>query len=230
MFPIEFSQYRKTDIFAPAWYLITMSGGIYGGITLFLILSVYLIIYFKKHSASLKNVLIFLCIVFTIDFVAISATQLYAKNIFHNPRPTQLYFEEKGLIENKGKDFFPMTLKERRIYLQKRLDSLGESLADIYPPILDSWIYDSEYSFPSGHSQSAFFFGVILSFVINKTVKDSRLKFFYMLLPLVWAIFVSVSRVVIGIHYPVDVSAGALIGVISGLGVISLKKVNRIYN
>jgi len=66
------------------------------------------------------------------------------------------------------------------------------------------------YSFPSGHTLHAFLFSILFSFYLPQIG------------PLVWlfTILVSLSRVILGLHYVSDVIAGALIG--SGLAVISL--------
>lgn len=59
------------------------------------------------------------------------------------------------------------------------------------------------YSFPSGHTLHAFAFTtVVLHFVPGLTL---------MLIP--FTALVSVSRVVLGLHYPSDVAAGAVIGI-----------------
>lgn len=63
------------------------------------------------------------------------------------------------------------------------------------------------YSFPSGHTLHAICFNVMLAMVMP---------------PLAWALLpftlsVAASRVVLGLHYPTDVAAGALIGACLGL-------------
>jgi undecaprenyl-diphosphatase len=63
-----------------------------------------------------------------------------------------------------------------------------------------------EFSFPSGHTAAAF-------------VMVSILGSFYpvLLLPLViLASFIGISRVYLGVHYPSDVLAGAILGIVCG--------------
>ena len=61
-----------------------------------------------------------------------------------------------------------------------------------------------EYSFPSGHTSSAFSTMVSLSRVYPK---------WYVIAPaLIWASGVGYSRMYLGVHYPSDVAAGAVLG------------------
>ncbi len=60
------------------------------------------------------------------------------------------------------------------------------------------------YSFPSGHTSSAFSSGVSLSRAYPR---------WYVVVPsLMWASSVGYSRMYLGVHYPSDVAAGALLG------------------
>ncbi len=70
-----------------------------------------------------------------------------------------------------------------------------------------------KFSFPSGHTAGAFLFAVL----IGHAYRDLQAALF------VWASLVGVSRVYLGVHYPSDVLAGSLLGLLSarmGLAIV----------
>ncbi len=82
-----------------------------------------------------------------------------------------------------------------------------------YEVIQDIWLTGKpldKFSFPSGHTLHAVAFSVML------------LAYFPLLAPIVlpFTILVALSRVVLGLHYPSDVIAGAAIG--AGIASVSL--------
>ena len=68
---------------------------------------------------------------------------------------------------------------------------------------------ESSYGFPSGHASVAF----ALAFVIYRHDRDWGMAFFII------AALVAVGRVFVGVHYPLDVLAGAVLGWICARGV-----------
>jgi len=72
-----------------------------------------------------------------------------------------------------------------------------------------------EYSFPSGHTLHAVSFGIVAA------------AWFPVLAPplALFAVLVAMSRVILGLHYPTDVLAGAALGALLGVGSLWLDPV-----
>jgi len=76
----------------------------------------------------------------------------------------------------------------------------------------------SGFSFPSAHATNHFAIAVFLIFVFYGRWKP--------ILPiaLFWAFLISFSQIYVGVHYPIDTMAGALLGSTIGFGVALLYK------
>ena len=77
------------------------------------------------------------------------------------------------------------------------------------------------YSFPSSHAANHFSIGIFSAVTLSKYAK------WIWPVAIVWATAVSFAQVYVGVHFPLDVTVGAIIGIFSG--VITGKLFNRNY-
>ncbi|MBZ9570744.1 phosphatase PAP2 family protein [Methanobrevibacter sp. TMH8] len=78
------------------------------------------------------------------------------------------------------------------------------------------------YSFPSGHTGNIFAIAIAFGLSWKLKIGNKYIKLIWLLIPL--GILIGFSRVYIGVHYPFDVIAGAIIGIFGGL--VATKIVN----
>ena len=70
------------------------------------------------------------------------------------------------------------------------------------------------YSFPSGHSSSSIaFYGLISYFIYKSNIKKYK-KIISIGLLLLLSLLIGISRIYLGVHYPTDVLAGFMVGII----------------
>jgi len=80
------------------------------------------------------------------------------------------------------------------------------------------------FSFVSGHSTTSFAVTLFMVLTLRKYYK-------YPLLLLIWPLFFAYSRIYVGVHFPVDIFVGMLLGLLIGtlfyrLSLVFLKKVH----
>lgn len=72
-----------------------------------------------------------------------------------------------------------------------------------------NWSAYDHQSFPSGHSTTAFALAVVVAFLWPRAFWPAML----------FAAAIAVSRIIVGEHYPTDITAGALLGVLGAYAV-----------
>jgi undecaprenyl-diphosphatase len=85
-------------------------------------------------------------------------------------------------------------------------------------PLIKIWKIENFQSFPSGHALIFFALATTI-FLFNK-----KLGLFFM----ISAILISISRVYVGVHWPFDILAGAVLGILTGFFMYYFyKKLNK---
>lgn len=81
------------------------------------------------------------------------------------------------------------------------------------PPLINALVYESSYSFPSGHSFVALSLYGLLAYIIFRSVKSRWLKGITILGGLALIGAIGFSRIYLGAHWPTDVLASYAVGV-----------------
>lgn len=77
------------------------------------------------------------------------------------------------------------------------------------------------YSFPSGHTTSSFSVATLIGLKYRLKLKKKNFRLIYPLIA--FAAVIGFSRIYVGVHYPLDVVFGALIGILCALAVLKLE-------
>lgn len=85
-----------------------------------------------------------------------------------------------------------------------------EPLKYLFKEVRPVNIYESSYSFPSGHSYSAIAVYGLLTYLLYQKYKNKYILFFGATL----IIFIAYSRIYLGVHYLHDVLAGLFLGLL----------------
>lgn len=86
---------------------------------------------------------------------------------------------------------------------------------ELSPSILEHWVQETGYSFPSGHTFSSMFIAVFFLAAGLAYLSPARARLLYVLMP--WALLVGLSRPLLRVHTPADLAAGGGEGVVVGV-------------
>lgn len=84
---------------------------------------------------------------------------------------------------------------------------------------------DTSYSFPSGHTMNSFIFFTCLCYFIFRKLKNRKLGLLLTLVSGLLVFLIGVSRIYLGVHYPSDVIAGLIAGLIWFIAVLLFEKI-----
>jgi phosphatidylglycerophosphatase B len=168
----------------------------------------------------------FLGVLFVVLATLALINEFVTKPLIAAHRPFVLKLDEAGLLS--ADELYALTGKpDRTDFLRKILDENPDHplVRFLDPHIKEHWALHTGFSFPSGHSQNAFLFAVILGFLIQHLVPSGR-RFVW--IPFLWASGICLSRVALGVHSPLDITVGALTGGILGSLILMSGLLNKI--
>lgn len=92
-------------------------------------------------------------------------------------------------------------------------------------PDIDMFLIEQGgWSFPSGHAITSMFFYGMAIWLIRKKIKNRTAANIMTLLLAIPMVFVGISRIYLGVHYPTDVMAGWCLGILAIVILQSLVK------
>lgn len=82
------------------------------------------------------------------------------------------------------------------------------------PPIEERLIEETGYSFPSGHSTNNMAFYAFAIYLIYNNVKNKKIRNILCIVLGIMPLLIGFSRIYLRVHYPSDVIAGLLLGIV----------------
>ncbi len=213
-FPLSFSAFRADQSLSHFWLFISDSGAQWGvGSAMLLATALVAAKHTGIKTRTLKAVR-FLGVLSVVLATLALINEFITKPLVGVHRPFVIKLEKTGLLS--GDTLYDLPSKsERTDFLQKIFEENPENsiVKLLDPSIREHWAKETGFSFPSGHSQNAFLFAVILGFVIQRLVPNGK-RFVW--IPFLWASSICLSRVALGVHSPLDITVGALTGGVLG--------------
>ena len=212
--PLPFSGFRADQALSRFWLFLSDSGAQWGvGTMLFLATALVASKQTGTKARILKGIY-FLGGLFVVLLAFAATNEFVTKPLVAAPRPYALKLEAEGLF--RAAEFYTLpNNRERSLFLRKTFDEHPDHpvVKSLDPKIREHWELETGFSFPSGHSLNAFLFAVVLAFLIQWLLPQGRR---WVWIPFLWAGGVCLSRIAVGVHSPLDVTVGALLGGLVG--------------
>lgn len=222
----EFTACSKNSAWCTFSYWTTESAGRSGTVLIMLVASVMLAL----RATNVKEAVADFLRVFVTLSVILSLFALFnehvVKPILQVPRPSHQYMITQSKSEVTLDSLYTLSAMDRRAFFKGLIDADTVSFKNSDERILNHWLDETGYSFPSGHSFNAFLLAGILAFCIYYFA--GRRVRWLCVVPFAWAVMVAVSRVAVGAHTALDVSIGSAIGLAISQMLLSFQPIRRL--
>ena len=230
IFPIAFSGIF-TGFSSAFWLFISNTGGVVGVPVISLMFCLMIAYYFEGWRKRMLTVTISLVVFASILGAFAKFNESFIKEHLKVPRPYAKYL--KADYNFQIDKFYQLETKDARteylavFFKSNSKTGLHYNSNHINQNIIDHWLVETGFSFPSGHTVNSFLMAFIIGYVMLFIYQDYKRKFFY-LFPFIWAVLVAISRVAVGAHSSLDILLGALMGTLFGLIVVSTGLVDKL--
>ena len=208
----EFTACEKDSVWCSMAYWLTQSAGKIGT---FLIVVITSTLYAVNEASTKEKAKIFLKSFLALAILLSTFASLnehLVKPAIRLARPSHTFIINQTHSHASLDSLYGLEEGKRKAFFQELIASDTLNFKRIDLRILNHWVEEAGYSFPSGHSFNAFLLASILAFGIYR-VGQGKVKYLYFL-PLVWACLVALSRVAVGSHSAMDVTVGAGMGLL----------------
>lgn len=215
---------------ASFWLFISNTGGTVGVPLITIVFCTLVSLHYRGWKRKMRTIGLFLIAFSLVLGVFARLNEFFIKEQLQIERPNIKYLHQEQGFNSHA--FYAFELKDdRRTFLQRFLHDRPEATTfnnrSLHPKVAQHWIHETGYSFPSGHSFNAFLMATLMAYIILFVYADfSRRRFF--VLPFVWATLVALSRVLLGVHSPIDIVFGASFGVFIGFVLIATKYIDKL--
>lgn len=212
--PSAFTACYKDSNWCTAAYWATESAGKIGTPIILLVTCFF---YAFRVESNRKKLLVFFSSLLVIGITLSGIAYLnehVTKKIMSVARPSHLYIATHHQPSLSLDSVYMLNEAGRRKIFHQTIAADTITYRNFDQRVLDHWVEEAGYSFPSGHSFNAFLLATILAYSMHHS-RNRVARMFY-ILPLCWAVLVAVSRVAIGAHSSLDVSFGAMLGSLAG--------------
>ncbi|HTF22209.1 MAG TPA: phosphatase PAP2 family protein [Chryseolinea sp.] len=209
-----------------AMYWITQSGGWIGSFIIVLIISTafaFIPLHPRARFVMFVRTLLSLTIILG-GFAKLNET--FIKSTFAVSRPSHRFILRESQSRASLDSIYMLVVPQRRLFFKKVVDGDTLHFKSIDQRVLAHWIDEAGYSMPSGHTFNAFLLASMLTFSLFEL--NQRRVTVGLLVPMIWATLVGLSRVSLGVHTPLDVTIGGALGLLVSHGLLAIPYLNRL--